>query len=72
MEGEFRIWGGDPRTRQGKRWFGFDEAKTEDRWGVDKTVIRKYEDGPQEGANGLDGSGVGACLRAIGGGVSEE
>jgi len=62
VEGEFRIRGGrDPETRPGKRscreWFSFDEATTEYGWGVDKIVIRKYEDDPQEGANGFGSSG---------------
>lgn len=62
VEGEFRIRGGRAKeTRNVKRscreWFGFDEAVTEDGWGIDKIVIRKYEDESQEGAYGLDGSG---------------
>jgi len=58
IEGEFRVRGGRaPETTYGKRscreWFGFDEITTEDGWGVDKIVIRKYRDDPQKR---LDGS----------------
>ncbi|KAF8418831.1 beta-lactamase/transpeptidase-like protein [Tirmania nivea] len=61
VEGEFRIRGGKaPETRDGKRgcreWFGFDEATSEDGWGVDKIVIRKYEDDTPEGAYSHDGT----------------
>ncbi|KAF8476862.1 beta-lactamase/transpeptidase-like protein [Kalaharituber pfeilii] len=70
IEGEFRIRGGRrPETRPGRRscreWFGFDEDTTEDGWGADKIIIRKYE--LEQGNIGGDGSGSERGRRGEGG-----
>lgn len=58
------------QTKPGKRscreWFSFDEATTEQGWGVDKIIIRRY----QETGTGAEGSnweeGTIACGGSVG------